>query len=68
MRLGECVPGHYEVEEIEDLARSYRWCSSRAKAAARRRSSGLDRFGACLRMRDGRHSEHPGRVRRPATR
>ena len=26
MRIVERIPAHYEVEEISDLGRSYRWC------------------------------------------
>ncbi len=26
MRIVERIPAHYEVEEINDLGRSYRWC------------------------------------------
>ena len=26
MRIVERIPAHYEVEEVSDLARSYRWC------------------------------------------
>ena len=26
MKIVECIPAHYEVEEVSDLGRSYRWC------------------------------------------
>ncbi len=26
MKIVECIPAHYEVEEVSDLSRSYRWC------------------------------------------
>ncbi len=26
MRIVERIPAHYEIEEVRDLGRSYRWC------------------------------------------
>ena len=26
MKIVQCIPAHYEVEEVSDLGRSYRWC------------------------------------------
>jgi hypothetical protein len=26
VKIVECIPAHYEVEEVSDLGRSYRWC------------------------------------------
>ena len=26
MRIVECIPEHYEVQEVGDLGRVYRWC------------------------------------------
>ena len=26
MRIVECIPEHYEVQEVGDLGRAYRWC------------------------------------------
>ena len=26
MKIVECIPAHYEVEEVSDFGRSYRWC------------------------------------------